>query len=185
MDNIKKIQIVCIMCLCFVVFLFTMIFAFYTDQLNKSNSSNKNKSCHLVFSNLSITNVGDSSYKVPTLFDNSLNNFQITLNKVGDKVTFRFKINNDGSLPCQIRRIKEAIYCDKGENGEHKEICNSMRYSLQYENGDSVYVGDGFLANSSYNVKLVIEYPSNYDDDDVDDKPVIINGNTLKIYYKK
>lgn len=178
MENIKKMQIVFVMCLCFIILLFTMLFAFHSNRLNQKNSYNRIESCHLMFSDLSVATVGNSSYQAPTIYKNSFQNFQITLNNLNDKVIFRFKINNDGGTPCQITRIKESLRCKKNEN---KDICKSLRYLLQYENGNSISVGDVLSENSSYYAKFVVEYPK----DLMEPVPIVVDGEILKIYYQK
>lgn len=161
MKNIRNMQIIIVMGLCFVIFIFTMAFSIKSKELLNESKKITLKRSNVYFEKLSAVMIGKSSYKMPELNVKSFNSFQVILREPGDKVIFRFRLVNKGDNSCIISKIKEKIHCNQDSLNKYKEVCNSLKYDLTYEDGVSVMVGDTLTDNSSKNVKLTIEYPTN------------------------
>lgn len=182
MKNIRNMQIVIVMTLCFITLIFTMAFFWRSNQIIQVTAESISKKWNTSIKDVSFVVIGNSSYKIPTIKKNALKSFQVVLKEPGDKVHLRFRIVNNGDLSCIISEIKEKIHCDKNSLALNEEVCNSLKYTLTYEDGVSVNVGDVLPDDSSKSVKLTIEYPM--DSSNLIGSSIVVQGDYLGFVYK-
>ena len=107
--------------------------------------------------NIYFTNPSSASI-VGTATGSSLNiqasslNFQVSLYKPSDKVTYTVDIKNGGTIDAVLNSISLT--------GLDTAKSNSLNYTVTYSNGSTIKEGDTLNAGSSKTIKITVEFDS-------------------------
>ena len=115
------------------------------------------QSWKIKYSNLAaVVKTGDAEeVTAPTINtnDTKISDYSVKLTKPGDSVTYTFDVVNEGTFDAEISSfIMPTPTCTGKATDEAKKaldeqnVCNNLEYTLKYDNGDAVAVGDE-LAN--------------------------------------
>ncbi len=182
MKNDKNFQIVVILGLCLILIQLTISFSLKSDQLIHISEQNDTVKRNLYFTDLSTAVVGTPTLKVPTINNAALNNFQVVLKNPGDKVYYYFTIVNEKNESYVINDIEKDFHCSANNNQSSEDLCSDLKITLTYDDGTPLQIEDSILDNSTYHVKLGIEYPSYFEEYSI--PPITVTGKNLRIFYK-
>lgn len=144
-------------------------FASLSSSLTINGSATVNSSSWDVhFADLSSSPiiVGDADQiKAPTLSATSITNYSVNLNEPDSSISYSFKIVNGGTYNAKISSITVPTPTCTG-NGTYatsdaSNVCKYLEYTIKYDNGSSLDVGDTISAGSSVDVVLKLAFTSN------------------------
>ena len=136
-----------------VLMLTTVAYAALSTVLNVSGTVVKKGNLW----NIYFTNPSSASI-VGTATGGSLNiqasslNFQVSLYKPGDKVTYTVDIKNGGTIDAVLNSISLT--------GLDTAKSNSLNYTVTYSNGSTIKEGDTLNAGASRTIKITVEFDS-------------------------
>ena len=166
MNNSKLIAV---MALCVAVMCISVGFAALSSTLNINGNAKVNTSnwdVHFADLSSSPTIVGDADQiKAPNLNATSITNYSVNLNEPDSSISYSFKIVNGGTYDAKISSITVPVPMCTG-NGTYatsdaSNVCKYLEYTLKYDNGSSLAVGDTISAGSSVNAVLKLAFTSN------------------------
>ena len=137
-----------------VLMLTTVAYAALSTVLNVSGTVVKKGNLW----NIYFTNPSGASI-VGTATGGSLNiqasslNFQVSLYKLGDKVTYTVDIKNGGTIDAVLNSISLT--------GLDTAKSNSLNYTVTYSNGSTIKEGDTLNIGASGTIKITVEFDSN------------------------
>lgn len=137
--------------------------------------------------NLSAEKSGKATYVLPSISDTMLSDSKVTLSAPGDSVTFRFDVENMGTLDATLGTIFHGDFQCNGVGvnalNDAKLVCDSLKYTLKYEDGTNALKNDLLNAGSSRKLELKILFdekskklPSN---------SVVVSGFRLVMVYNQ
>ena len=186
MDRSRRFKIVSIFILIIAVIGLSIAYAAMSEVLSISGTAKMNSAnWKIKFENLKAEKTGDATFVVPTISDTSLMNYEVNLTKPGDSVTFTFDIVNDGGINAVLGTLTKgkpecsSLTSDK----DAKIVCDNLIYTLEYDNGSAVEVGDTLDSNTHMSAKLKIAYKDGAKE--VPESTVNINGLDLVLIYNQ
>ena len=158
----RNLQVLTILALCIVVLCITIAYAVMSSTLSISGSVKmESASWDIHFANVTASSIGDASYTMPHIQDTILNDFEVTLTKPGDAVTYNFSVVNSGNMSARLTDlVKNEVNCSSNSNTDAKIVCNNFNYKLTYSDGSSIENGDVLAKDTSVDMKLTLEYPA-------------------------
>ncbi len=173
-----------------VVALIGLIYAAFTGQLNITGTSVQRRSTwDIHFENLaSISTTGSAKVlSEPSLNGTtSIDDYSVSTTSPGDKISFTFKVVNDGNYDAEISSINIGTpTCTGTDETSNTNVCNKLTYTLTDENGASINVGDKLLAKDSKVMKVTLLYQNFSDASLLPKADVSINGLGLTIIYEQ
>lgn len=137
--------------------------------------------------NLSAEKSGKATYVLPNISDTMLSDSKVTFSAPGDSVTFRFDIENLGTLDATLGTVFYGGFQCVG-TGVHatkdaKLVCDSLKYTLKYEDGTSAFKNDLLNAGSSRKMELKIVYDSK--SNSVPHSSVAVSGFRVVLVYNQ
>ena len=165
MDRSRRFKIVSIFILIIAVIGLSIAYAAMSEILSITGTAKMNSAdWNIKFENLSVEKTGDATFVLPTLSDTSLLDYEVNLTKPGDSVTFIFDVTNNGNIDAVLGTVtKGKPECNGvGSNAtsDSKTVCNNLIYSLKYEDGSDVKVGDTLDKKEVSKMKLQLVYNS-------------------------
>lgn len=80
-----------------------------------------------------------------------------TLKAPGDTITYTFDIVNAGDINAKLGSINIGTpTCTATDSAVAAKVCGNLTYTLTYENGDAIQVGDTLNKKTTKKAKLVI-----------------------------
>lgn len=80
-----------------------------------------------------------------------------TLKAPGDSITYTFDIVNAGDINAKLGSINIGTpTCTATDSAVAAKVCGNLTYTLTYENGDTIQVGDTLNKKTTKKAKLVI-----------------------------
>lgn len=103
--------------------------------------------------------IGTASSFRPTLNSTSISDFKVGLMRKGDKVIYKFKVRNSGTVDARIKVLSDiAPTCTVNDINSSTDVCSKVNYLLTYNNGELVKIGDVVSAGTSKEILLSVEY---------------------------
>ena len=93
-----------------------------------------------------------------------IGDYEVSLSKPNDSVTYTFDVVNSGDFNAQlINIVKTGLKCKSNVNSKKDEeiTCNSLNYTLKYKNGNLVKEDDILNKKQRVNLVLTLKYNSN------------------------
>lgn len=93
-----------------------------------------------------------------------IGDYEISLSKPGDSITYTFDVVNSGDFNAQlINIVKTRLKCKSMKNSKEDEeiACDSLNYTLKYKNGNLVKEEDILNKRQRANLVLTLKYDSN------------------------
>ena len=117
------------------------------------------------FSNLSAVKYGQANYVLPSISDTSLGDSKVSFMSSDDSVTFVFDVENLGTIDAVLGTIsKGELKCvGTGQNAvlDAKSVCDSIQYTLKYEDGANVSLNDLLDKGDRRTIKLMLKSTAN------------------------
>lgn len=188
MDRSRRFKIVSIFILIIAVIGLSIAYAAMSEILSITGTAKMNSAdWHIKFENLSVEKTGDATFVLPTLSDTSLLDYEVNLTKPGDSVTFIFDVTNNGNIDAVLGTVtKGKPECNGvGSNAtsDAKTVCNNLIYSLKYEDGSDVKVGDTLDKKEVSKMKLQLVY--NSDASVLPNDDVTVKGLDINVIYNQ
>lgn len=161
--NEKILQLVMVIALIISITGISIGFASMSSSLNVSGVSEMTPaSWKIKFDNLSSPQiVGDALVvTAPTITgDTHLGDYNIKLTKPGDSVVYTFDVINSGSIDAKLSTFNftkpNVVALDENEK---KMVEDNLIYTLTYNDGSSITLGDELLKGESKKLKLTVSY---------------------------
>ena len=188
MDRSRRFKIVSIFILIIAVIGLSIAYAAMSEILSITGTAKMNSAdWNIKFENLSVEKTGDATFVLPTLSDTSLLDYEVNLTKPGDSVTFIFDVTNNGNIDAVLGTVtKGKPECNGvGSNAtsDSKTVCNNLIYSLKYEDGSDVKVGDTLDKKEVSKMKLQLVY--NSDASVLPNDDVTVKGLDINVIYNQ
>ena len=157
----RQLQVLTVIGLCIFIVAMTIAYAVMSSTLSINGSAKmESASWDIHFANVTSSSIGDASFSMPHIQDTTLNDFDVTLTKPGDSVTYSFSVVNDGNMSARLTDIvKNEAKCNSTNNDDSEIVCNNFNYKLTYSDGSNIEKGDILTKDSSVDMKLTVEYP--------------------------
>lgn len=111
------------------------------------------------FTDLKEESTGYASSEGVTINSTSIGGMKVTLKRSNDRVTYRFKIKNEGAVDAKLRVMEDIIpTCIVTSGDTSLDICGEVSYSFSYIDGTKVNLGDVVKAGTSKEVMLTVKY---------------------------
>lgn len=126
--------------------------------------------------NILITTTGSATYTKPTITGTTIRDYNVSLTKPGDSVTFTFPIINNSDITAEVVSIVNSTpTCTSvtGNKTDEEIVCNNLKYTVEtgFEVGDIIskkisettyYCKKGEqISTSTANITITIEYDIN------------------------
>lgn len=132
----------------------TLLYSVFSYKDSERLVSMRRNDFDIYIEEVSASSVGEASYELPNVNKTSLDNFKVVLNNTKDTVTFSFNTVNKGKSSVElIDIVKSKPLCS---DINLQKYCDSINYSLTYEDGREVKIGDDLKPNSVVEMKLLI-----------------------------
>ena len=136
-----------------VLMLTTVAYAALSTVLNVSGTVvKKGNLWNIYFTNPSSASIVGTATGSSINIQASSLNFQVSLYKPGDKVTYTVDIKNGGTIDAVLNSISLT--------GLDTAKSNSLNYTVTYSNGSTIKEGDTLNAGSSKTIKITVEFDS-------------------------
>lgn len=192
MDKSREVKIIAVVALLVAVVGLSVAYAALNTTLKITGTATVNSaSWDVHFIKGTGTPVGAATFVEPEISTDStaLNNYSVKLTKPGDSVTYTFKITNQGSINAKLGTVNIGdVTCtsaDATETGttEANTTCANLTYSVTYENGDEIKVGDVLNAGNTVDAKITITF--NSDAETVPASVVTVGGLDVTLIYNQ
>ena len=192
MDKSREVKIIAVVALLVAVVGLSVAYAALNTTLKITGTATVNSaSWDVHFIKGTGTPVGSATFVEPEISTDStaLNNYSVKLTKPGDSVTYTFKITNQGSINAKLGTVNIGdVTCtsaDTTETGtaEANTTCANLTYSVTYENGDEIAVGDVLNAGDTVDAKITITF--NSDAETVPASVVTVGGLDVTLIYNQ
>ena len=95
--------------------------------------------------------------------DTHLGDYGVTLKKPGDSVTYTFEVANTGDIDAELSTYTKAtptVTATGENNGENDAsiVSNNLIYTLTYNNGTAIEVGNELAHGGTAKLKLTVAY---------------------------
>ncbi len=184
--NQREMRIITVVALCVAVICLSVAYAAMNQTLKVSGEANMRVADWSIhFNNVNASTTGVATYTMPNVSNTQLSDFGVVLTKPGDSVTFTFDIVNDGGINAVLGTLNKgkpecsSLTSDK----DAKIVCDNLIYTLEYDNGSAVEVGDTLDSNTHMSTKLKIAYKDGAKE--VPESTVNINGLDLVLIYNQ
>ena len=137
-----------------VLMLTTVAYAALSTVLNVSGTVvKKGNLWNIYFTNPSSASIVGTATGSSINIQASSLNFQVSLYKPGDKVTYTVDIKNGGTIDAVLNSISLT--------GLDTAKSNSLNYTVTYSNGSTIKEGDTLNVGASRTIKITVEFDSN------------------------
>ena len=158
MERKRKKRKVAIIALCLTIIGLSIGFAALSQTLTINGVGTvKGNTWSVIFEDLSTpTKINGglvNSAKVDTtatIVSGTTISFDVSLTFPEDKVTYEFKVTNNGTVDAKVKSIIL--------NGVPEAATENVNYTLTYADGTPIVVGDTLDAAESKNLKLIVEF---------------------------
>lgn|SRR5574344_656781 len=168
MNKNKTTKIIALTALSLAILSISIAFATISTNLKINGSANMSPAFKVDFTNLSDATIsGNASVDSnPNLKATSLTNVKVLFTALGESVTYKFDLKNNGVIPATISSyVKTSPIC-VGTNSDPtvatndaSTVCSNITYSLTYtDTGEEVKVGDVLNINTTRNLTFTIKY---------------------------
>lgn len=186
MENKREVKIIAIVALLVAVVGLSVAYAALSTSLSISGSATVNSATWQVefLEGEWDDPVGSAVTSGPEFGVTSITNIGVTLVKPGDKVVYRFKVKNKGSIPAKLSANTAigTISCTGGANTtEASNTCANISYTLTYGDGKVPTAGDTLAASAEKDLILTIEFKSTATA--VPSSAVTVNGISATLEY--
>ena len=187
MENKREVKIIAIVALLVAVVGLSVAYAALSTSLSISGTATVNSATWQVefVKGAWDTPVGTAVTSGPEFGVTSLSNIGVTLVKPGDKVVYRFKVHNKGTIPAKLSAGTSVgtISCTGGANqSEADTTCSNIVYSLTYAaDGKTPAAGDTLAASEQKDLILTVEFKSTATT--IPSSAVTVNGISATLEY--
>lgn len=145
------------------------------------------------FENLSlVTKTGTATEETaPTINTNDTNigDYSVTLTTPGDSISYNFDVANNGTFDAEVTAITIPTPTCTG-NGANAEtdatnVCANLSYTLTYEDGSEIKVGDAINATEKKAMVLTLTYSNAVTADILPTDDVAISDLGITILYSQ
>ena len=167
--------------------------SFSTSLTIDGTGSVKSSSWKVKFENLlPVVKTGTASeVTAPTINTNDTNigDYSVTLTTPGDTITYTFDITNDGTFDAEITSITVPTPTCTGTSAnataDGTNVCGNVEYTLTYDNGTALAVGDKLTAGQSKTAKLKLTYKSTATVEQLPSNDVAISNLGITVVYSQ
>lgn len=160
------------------------LFVLYNVSMKEKVNQEENMHWDIHFVDLIASAVGKADYTLPTFSNTVVQQHTVTINEVGDSVTFQFRVVNNGNQDAHLKDIVMSIPRCKGDKVEdEKLVCDNLIYKLCNEDGTELKDDIVLSKESSMVIHLLVEYPSSMKEKPK--KSVVIDNLDIDLIFSK
>ena len=146
-----------------IVMLIGLIYAAFTGQLNIAGSGvSRISKWDIHFENLSTITTSHTAKVLaqPRLASGtSIVDYSVSVTSPGDTISFTVDVVNEGNYNAEITSVSVSTpSCSGDDSTSNNNVCNHLHYSLTYDSGASVQVGDTLYAKETNKMKVTLTY---------------------------
>ncbi len=178
-----------------VLFLITIIYAIFTQNLNtKGTGINRKSNFDIYFNNVSdFQTTGTASVVTPNPkareHTTIIEDYEATLITPSDSIYFTFDIVNDGDYDATLTSltlgpVKCSVNGDETDTSA-RNVCENIEYTMKYtDNNQNVSTNDKLLSKETKNVKVTLTYKDTITADKLPTSNVSISNLGIELVYE-
>ena len=172
------------------IMLVTLIYAAFTGQLNIAGSGvSRISKWDVHFENLSTITTSHTAKVLtqPRLASGtSIVDYSVSVTSPGDTVSFTVDVVNDGNYNAEITSVSvSSPSCSGDDSTSNNNVCSHLHYSLTYDGGASVQVGDTLYAKETNKMKVTLNYDDTVTASELPTEEVSISNLGITINFEK
>ncbi len=173
------------------IILVTLVYAAFTGQLNISNGSGVGRisKWDVHFEHLSTISTIHTAKVLtqPRLASGaSIDNYSVSVTSPGDTISFTVDVVNEGNYNAVLTSVSVGTpSCTGTDATSNTNVCNHLHYSLTYDNGATVQVGDTLYAKETNTMKVTLTYDDTVTASELPTSEVSISNLNITIYYQQ
>ena len=173
------------------IILVTLVYAVFTGQLNISNGSGVGRisKWDVHFEHLSTITTTHTAKVLtqPRLASGaSIEDYSVSVTSPGDTISFTVDVVNDGNYNAELTSVSVGTpSCTGTDATSNTNVCNHLHYSLTYDSGASVQVGDTLYAKETNTMKVTLTYDDTVTASELPTQEVSISNLYITINYQQ
>lgn len=193
MNDTKQRVIIGTIMVIMVMIIFGLAYATVTHKLLIVRDTQNRNIFKISFENLSPVELTGTAKEItrPTIntYETRISNYSVSLTSPGDRIVYRFDVHNKGDYNALISAIHIPIPVCYGSGKtalrDAKGVCSNLKYTLNYESGKPVKIGDTLFSKERKRMVLTLDYSKYASSYSLARNYVSIDNLDVDIYYSQ